>query len=237
MNARKLIVNADDFGQSKGINQGIIQAYEKGILTSASLMVRYPAASEAAAYAKSNPSLGVGLHVDLGEWAYNNHGWTPIYQVVTLDDKEELKKEVIRQFETFYELMDRKPTHIDSHQHVHLRESIRPVFIKIAQRLNVTLRRCSTVVKYCGDFYGQCDDGSPYHQAISVDSLQNIISNLQEGYTEVACHPGLDNDVETMYGVERAIEVETLCDGRIKESISKENIELCSFENILLSKK
>ena len=49
MNAnKKLIVNADDFGQSPGINKGIIKAREKGIVTSASLLVRYPAAVEAA---------------------------------------------------------------------------------------------------------------------------------------------------------------------------------------------
>ena len=62
---RFLIVNADDFGQSHGINEGIIAAHEKGIVTSASLMVRYPAASEAASYAQKNPRLSVGLHVDL----------------------------------------------------------------------------------------------------------------------------------------------------------------------------
>ena len=42
--SRSLIVNADDFGQSPGINSGVIRAYEEGILTSASLMVRWPAA-------------------------------------------------------------------------------------------------------------------------------------------------------------------------------------------------
>jgi YdjC-like protein len=47
--ARYLIVNADDFGQSSGVNRGIIEAHEKGILTSASLMVRWPATEEAAA--------------------------------------------------------------------------------------------------------------------------------------------------------------------------------------------
>ena len=63
--ARYLIVNADDFGQSTGINKGVIQAHEEGIVTSASLMVRWPAAPEAAAYARNRPGLSVGLHVDL----------------------------------------------------------------------------------------------------------------------------------------------------------------------------
>jgi predicted glycoside hydrolase/deacetylase ChbG (UPF0249 family) len=46
--AKYLIVNADDFGQSAGINRGIIAAHEQGMVTSASLMVRWPAAHEAA---------------------------------------------------------------------------------------------------------------------------------------------------------------------------------------------
>ena len=61
MSERYLIVNADDFGQSEGINRGIITAHEKGIVTSASLMVRWDAARQAAKYAGSNRALGIGL--------------------------------------------------------------------------------------------------------------------------------------------------------------------------------
>ncbi|PYS69828.1 MAG: hypothetical protein DMF73_14065 [Acidobacteria bacterium] len=56
---RYLIVNADDFGQSPGINRGVIEAHENGIVTSASLMVRWPAAAEAAQYARGHPDLSV----------------------------------------------------------------------------------------------------------------------------------------------------------------------------------
>src|SRR5206468_2930594 len=58
-----VVVNADDLGLSPGVNRGIIEAHERGIVTSASLMVRWPAAAEAAAYARSRPQLGVGLHL------------------------------------------------------------------------------------------------------------------------------------------------------------------------------
>ena len=70
--ARRLIVNADDFGQTAGINEGIIQCSERGIVTSASLMVRWPSARAATEYARAAPALSVGLHIDLGEWAYRN---------------------------------------------------------------------------------------------------------------------------------------------------------------------
>jgi len=63
--ARRLIVNADDFGASPGINRAVIQAQREGILTSASLMVNEPAFADAVALARQNPRLGVGLHLAL----------------------------------------------------------------------------------------------------------------------------------------------------------------------------
>ena len=228
----KLIVNADDFGQSTGINSGIIQAHEKGIVTSASLMVRYNAAIGAAEYAKNNIALGVGLHIDLGEWIFENGNWVPLYEVVSLDNNEAVKNEVSNQVEAFFRIMGRKPTHIDSHQHVHQREYIKPILLEIAARLNVTLRGCSQDVLYCGDFYGQGIDGSPLENAISVAGLNKVISKLPEGITELACHPGLDFDLKTMYMVEREKEVATLCDAKVKLAITDSSIELCTFEGI-----
>ena len=63
--ARRLIVNADDFGRSPSINEAVIRAHREGILTSASLMVNEPAFEEAAVLARQNPRLAVGLHLTL----------------------------------------------------------------------------------------------------------------------------------------------------------------------------
>ena len=87
MDARRyVIVNADDFGQSHGVNRGIIQAHTHGVVTSASLMVRWPAATEAAAYSCAHPDLSVGLHFDFAEWAYRGERWVPLYEVVPVSD-------------------------------------------------------------------------------------------------------------------------------------------------------
>src|SRR5688572_28379081 len=77
---RHLIVNADDFGFSPGVNRGIAEAHERGIVTSASLMVRWPAAAAAASYARARPELSVGLHLDLGEWVLRDGAWVPLYE-------------------------------------------------------------------------------------------------------------------------------------------------------------
>lgn len=79
---RYLIVNADDFGQSTGVNRGIIKAHEQGIVTSASLMVRWPFAAEAAQYSHRHPEFSLGIHLDFGEWAYREETWVPLYEVV-----------------------------------------------------------------------------------------------------------------------------------------------------------
>src|SRR5215210_6058372 len=94
---RFLIVNADDFGQSPGVNRGVIAAHERGIVTSASLMVRWPAAAEAAAYARARPGLSVGLHVDLGEWVYRDGAWAARYEVARADDRAAVAAELARQ--------------------------------------------------------------------------------------------------------------------------------------------
>ena len=117
---RLLIVNADDFGQSAGVNRGIIAAHERGIVTRASLMVRWPTATAAAAYARGNPRFGVGLHLDLGEWTYRDGAWPALYEVVSLQDAHAIAEEVSRQLAAFREIVGRDPTHLDSHQHVHL---------------------------------------------------------------------------------------------------------------------
>lgn len=60
---RRLIVNADDFGLSRSVNEAVIEAHERGILTSASLMITGAAAAEAVDLARAHPTLGVGLHL------------------------------------------------------------------------------------------------------------------------------------------------------------------------------
>src|SRR4051812_20546080 len=83
---RRLIVNADDFGRTAEINAGVIKAFEDGIVTSATLMVRYLDSAAAAGYAADHPALSLGLHLDLGEWQYVEDEWRLRYQVVDTDD-------------------------------------------------------------------------------------------------------------------------------------------------------
>lgn len=229
MAGRYLIVNADDFGQSAGVNRGVIEAHERGIVTSASLMVRWPAAAAAAEYARGGPALSVGLHLDLGEWAYRDGEWVSVYRVVPDGDSAAIAAEVARQLDAFRNLTGRDPTHVDSHQHVHRQPDVLAAVRPVADRLGVPLRHYSPAVRYCGDFYGQDGKGRPYAAAIGVEALLGVLARLSDGVTELACHPALGDDVDAMYRTERAVEVRTLCDPRVRAAVADAGIELVPF--------
>lgn len=229
MSARELIVNADDLGLSAGVNRGVAQAHEHGIVTSASLMVRAPHAAEAAAYARAHPQLSVGLHVDLAEWHYTGDAWIAAYEVVPLDDDAAVGAEVAAQIERFVELTGRAPTHLDSHQHVHREEPARTVVREHGARLGVPVRHFAPGVRYEGGFYGQSGRGEPWPQGIAPDALCALLRALPQGTTELGCHPGLDDDSGSSYSRERSTETATLCDPRVLATVRDEGIALRSF--------
>jgi predicted glycoside hydrolase/deacetylase ChbG (UPF0249 family) len=225
---RLLIVNADDFGQSPEVNRGIVEAHERGIVTSTSLMVRGPAAAAAAAYARGRPALGVGLHFDLAEWAYRDGAWVCLYEVVPAGDPAAVAAEATRQLAAFRQLVGRDPTHLDSHQHVHRDDPARGLLAALGRDLGVPVRHFSPV-RYCGDFYGQTGKGEPYPEGITADALVRVIAGLPAGGTELCCHPGYADDVDSMYRAERAAEVAALCDPRVPAAIAEAGVELVSF--------
>lgn len=195
---RVLVVNADDFGLSMGVNRGIVRAHEHGIVTSASLMVLRPGAEDAAAYARQRPQLGVGLHLEPGDAA--------------------------AQLERFRELVGGDPTHLDSHHHVHLREPLHAAALELAAALGVPLRSLDPRVRYSEAFFGR--------DAVTVEALLAILRDLPPGVTELGCHPGLDPELDSSYVSERALEVETLCDPRVREAIERQSISLASFADV-----
>ncbi len=229
---RYLIVNADDFGRSRGVNDGVIACHEDGILTSASLMVRWPAAGEAAVYARRKSRFSVGLHVDLSEWTVDKGEWRPLYERVAEDDEAAVEAEIGAQLALFRELVGGDPTHIDGHQHVQREEPAKSMLIGLAEELGVPLRELNDEVRYIGSFYGQGPDGTPLPEAITVDALLALLAQLPSGVTELGCHPALDEDLESMYLGERIEEVSTLCDPRVRDALREAEIRLLSFAEI-----
>jgi chitin disaccharide deacetylase len=99
----------------------------------------------------------------------------------------------------------------------------------MARRLGVPLRQCSPHVRYCGNFYGQMADGAPLPEILCCEGLLQILAALPPGITELGCHPGEGDDLDTMYRDERAQEVRVMCDPRVRDALPGLGIELRSF--------
>jgi predicted glycoside hydrolase/deacetylase ChbG (UPF0249 family) len=131
-----LIVNADDFGMSRGTTDGIILAHRYGFLTSTSLMVNMPAAEYAVARVANVPRLGVGVHLNiclgrpilspgdvptLVDASGNFH--SPVVMIRRLWTGRANGREIEAEFRAQIRwIKDRgvTPTHADSHHHMHI---------------------------------------------------------------------------------------------------------------------
>jgi len=232
VDSRFLVVNADDFGLTHGINTGVMKAHRRGIVTSASLMVKQPKAEEAVALAAREQRLGLGLHIDLMEWEPLDGEWKRIYARVDLDDQAQVAREIADQVELFVDLVGRPPDHLDSHQHVHLEGHARTEAIRVSRDLGVPLRGLDSRVSFCGEFYGQQGRSEPYPEGITLANLLRLIDAMPEGWTEVMCHPGFAHDVQSIYRLERESEVETLCRPNLSEELAKRSVKLRSFSEL-----
>lgn len=230
---RLLIVNADDLGLSSGVNAGIFEAHERGIVTSASLMVRAPAAAEAHAWAGAHPELAVGLHLDIAEWQYEDGEWRVNYERCPPEDATAVEAECRGQLAAFRELTGRDPTHLDSHQHTHMSEPVASVAAGLAAELGVPLR--ARGIRYEGGFYGQSGKGEPYPAGIEAGHLVELIEALPSGRTELGCHPAIGDDTGSSYAREREQELRALCADRVRAALEREEITLCSFAQISAS--
>lgn len=152
--ARRLIVNADDFGLSNSVNQAVVRAHRNGILTSASLMVNEAGFAEAVQMAKENPALGVGLHLTLlqghstlppdkipglvnsrGEFSRSPVGVGMAY-FFRRGLREQLRAEIRAQFEKFRSTglpLD----HVNGHLHLHLHPVIFKMLMDDADTLGI----------------------------------------------------------------------------------------------------
>ena len=151
---KQLIINADDFGLHPLINRGIIKGHSEGIITSTSLMPSAPYFDEAVQLAKANPSLGVGIHLTLvggvkpactsgvnslltagGVFAEDYTVFAKKWYTGSIK-KNELVKELETQIEKVL-AAGIKPTHIDSHQHMHVLPGIAGIVVRLCEKYGI----------------------------------------------------------------------------------------------------
>jgi len=212
---KRLIVTADDFGMSTGINRGIVQAHRGGILTSASLLVNRPASEEAATLGRACPALSIGLHLELDR-----------------GDPERARAELDGQLARFLNLVGAAPTHVDSHHDAHRDPRVLPHVLAWAGRAGVPVRGHSQA-RHVGQFYGQWG-GDRHLEQISFEGLLRLLdTEVCEGITELTCHPGyVESGFPSSYTVKREVELRTLCDQRVRREIEARQIRLVGFRDL-----
>jgi predicted glycoside hydrolase/deacetylase ChbG (UPF0249 family) len=216
-----LIFNADDFGASTGVNRGILECHTRGVVTSTSLMVTGRAVHEAVTMSRDHPALAIGLHWDV---------WGEDEREFDTDDLRKVRDEFHWQLDQFHRLLGRMPTHVDSHRHAHREENLMPLLRELVEPLGVPLRDDGRV-RFVGGFYAQWEWMVTNLEYVSVPFLQRMLrEEVVEGWTEFSCHPGYrSSGYVAVYDAEREVEVRTLTDPRIRQTIKEQGIRLVSY--------
>ena len=130
---------------------------------------------------RAGDAIGVGLHVDLGEWAYRDGEWRELYAVLPERSTAAVEAELLAQLERFERLVGAPPTHLDSHQHATRGGAGALRDPAAGERLGVPVRHFSMEIAYRGDFYGQDGKGAPHPEAVTAAALASLIESLPPG--------------------------------------------------------
>ncbi|MCL2387752.1 MAG: chitin disaccharide deacetylase [Defluviitaleaceae bacterium] len=242
----KIIFNADDFGYSKGINLGIIEAYENGLVRSATIMANMPCFDHAVSVWKASSGLKVGVHLVLTTGKSLGSG----YKTITDEAGNFLNHEDLRQrpidpaeVEKEFTLQVEKVlaagipiTHIDGHHHIQNFCGITDVFINTAKKYNVAVRAFDKSLPSvdCAGIAAPAFAGTFFGDNVTLSHLEHILSSCTET-TEIMCHPAFVDSFlydSSSYNITRAKELELLTSPAAKKLIEKYGHTLSSFSDI-----
>lgn len=235
----KIIINADDFGLSSGVNKGIIDVYKAGGLKSTTLMPMAAKRDEAIQLAKENPELGVGVHMTL------TTGKPILGKINTLTNKEgnfrfrpdtleELVDEI--NLDELYEEWDAQiasivaeipVTHFDSHHHVHMHPKFKDIVLRLQEKYNLPCR-----YNFEG-FKGAKVNGGFYQNNVTLDYLEEIFANKENDSIDIMSHPAyMDEELPliTSYLMDRVVEKDLLSSPEFQTLLEKYNIELTNYK-------
>lgn len=279
----RLIINADDFGLSEKTNFEIIKSYRHGLLRSASLMANGNSFDHAVRMLSDNPGLDIGVHLTLVterpllepdnvkslliiNGLLNKSGvkFAKKYFLKKID-LFEVESECSAQIEKIL-ANGIKPTHIDSHQHVHILPDIFRIVTDLAIKYNIPFIRLpkedfQNYMLRDPRFYGRifqmfllnilCSR-QKRNDLLSVDhfagfyfgghlnknNILRIINNLpSDGVCELMCHPGFDMSNSPRKSYRMVEESNSLVDHEVVSAIKENNIIITSFGELLRSKQ
>lgn len=251
--AKYLIVNADDYGITARVSQGIRESHQRGIVTSTTVMIGMDDAAEAVQQALTEtPKLALGLHLVVAGKAqkpvlppdqiptlvradglfYDHPAWG---EQAPSFNADEMLQELQAQFERFVAVANKPPTHLDSRYHAtYFHPTAAEAMRSLALKHNLPLRHDRGIgesilegIQHPVSFY-ELDHDQP------LEALLNFLQTLPEGeIVELCCHPGYSNDALVEldnWTTVREIDLAYLTDARVQEVFASEQITLCNFE-------
>lgn len=236
---RTLIVNADDFGFTRDVNQGIVEAHRDGILTSTTLMATGAAFDHAVRLAKENPTLDIGCHLVLvGE---------PPFPPTVAKLMQAMVLGRIRVYDEFAAQVRRildaglKPTHLDTHKHTHLLPPVLDAVARVSEEFGIPWVRHTLLIRryfervlrkhhcrWTDHFTGFQITGK-----FDAAMLAALIRALPEGSTEFMCHPGRCGPelraARTRLKESRERELRALTAPEVRVALAEANVRLAAF--------
>lgn len=240
----KLIINADDFGLSKSISDGIILGMREGYITSTSIMANMTWAEYAIKKALEYNIDCIGLHINLtvgkpilkNDNLINNNGY--FYY-----NKEQIKNPKLTYQDAYNEIMAQvnvisnysdgklKIDHLDTHHHLMNNPNIKQAIVDISQKLNLPIRKYDNIQNIkCPDFlYKDFTINN-----VSIDSIKQMIEKYKNDnvVVELMTHPGLIDEYTKTVTSYLNREKELLVLKESKELGLFEEIDLVSFQQL-----
>ncbi len=257
----RLIVNADDFGWTRDVNDGIVHAHRNGILTATTLMAGGPAFDHAVALARETPVLDIGVHLTLLQTT-SALGGGPLPQ----DIAGLLRDIVTRRIDVYAELAAqvRKivaagivPTHLDTHKHTHMLPPVASAVARIVREFGIPWVRKPFDFGLTNSFAARLmrtqhsglqrklreagarttDHFAGYALTGYLDEakLLALIEELPAGTTELMCHPGFCREElrasPTRLKESREIELRALTSPKVRDALRARQIQLANYRD------
>ncbi len=208
-----LIVNADDFGFSPEINQGILEAYQLGVVTDTSILIHSPYAEAGLLQAKEL-GLPVGIHIDfvteyveshqrqkqemigpkgqLARELFSREFEKKVDHLFTSEELLIIRNEIREQIKIFQQLAGKKPSHLDYHFGLHYLPDIMTMYAMVAEEYQIPIRwgrQYAGRNPYKFSPWVFCDQfrGSA---SSTIDDFLSLIDRPWHGAMEICCHPG-----------------------------------------------
>lgn len=247
----KIIFNADDFGHSKGVNLGIIEAYQHGVVRSTTMMAGMPGFEHAITLARGNKGLGIGVHLTLTsgksvggvyetitDEAGNFFSLADLTNKISELDLEEVEREWEAQIQKIVSA-GIEIDHLDSHHHIHNLDGVVTIFLKLAKKY-CKMVRINNKELLCNEYAHikttDIFDDSFYDEKATLDHLKEIIQGSKAGSMEIMCHPayvGYTLCSTSSYNIKRVFELHTLVSDELKQYLEQNQVEILSYRGLL----